>query len=169
LRLILAQVRDAFGNVLATWRLWSNLPDSVDAQTIALWYYWRWRIESYFKLLKRAGQHLEQWQQESAEAITKRLVVAAQACVIVWALMESSDPEAATLRRTLVRLSGRLMKHRVEWTAPALLAGMWQLLMIIDALDQYPIEELKEMGNMVKKMLGLNKERPKMSYKLCPN
>ena len=169
LRLILAQVRDAFGNVLATWRLWSNLPDSVDAQTIALWYYWRWRIESYFKLLKRAGQHLEQWQQESAEAIAKRLVVAAQACVIVWSLMESSEPEAATLRRTLVRLSGRLMKHRVEWTAPALLAGMWQLLMIIDALDQYPIEELKEMGNMVKKMLGLDKERPKMSYKLCPN
>jgi len=48
------------------------------------------------------------------------------------------------------------MKHRVEWTAPALLAGMWQLLMIIDALDQYPIEELKDMGNMVKKMLGLS-------------
>jgi len=154
LRLIVAQVRDAHGKVLTTWRLWSNLPKSVSADKIALWYYWRWRIESYFKLLKGAGQHVEQWQQESAEAIAKRLAVAAQACVIVWSLMESTAPEAATLRRTLIRLSGRLMKHKVEWTAPALLAGMWQLLMILDALDQYPIEELKEMGRQVKQMLG---------------
>ena len=156
LRLIIAQLRDAHGKVLSTWRLWSNLPESVDGETIAQWYYWRWRIESYFKLLKRAGQHIEQWQQETASAITKRLVVAAQACVIVWALMESSEPEVATLRRTLVRLSGRLMKHKVEYTAPALLAGAWQLMMILDALDQYPIEELKEMGGLLKKMLGLS-------------
>jgi len=41
LRLILAQVRDKQGRVLATWRLWSNLGPDVDAATIALWYYWR--------------------------------------------------------------------------------------------------------------------------------
>src|SRR3989442_679940 len=52
LRLVLAQVRDQAGNVLATWRLWTNLPEQVSASTVALWYYWRWRIESYFKLLK---------------------------------------------------------------------------------------------------------------------
>ena len=47
------------------------------------------------------------------------------------------------------------MKYKVEYTAPALLAGAWQLMMILDALDQYPIEELKEMGGLLKKMLGL--------------
>lgn len=155
LRLIIAQVRDAHGKVLATWRLWSNLPESVNAETIAQWYYWRWRIESYFKLLKGAGQHLEHWQQETARAIAKRLVVAAQACVIIWAMMKSSDAEVAMLRRTLMRLSGRLMKYKVEYTAPALLTGVWNLMMILDALDQYPIEELKQMGNVLKKMLGL--------------
>jgi hypothetical protein len=160
LRLVIVQVRDQAGQVLATWRLWTNLPESVSAQTIALWYYWRWRIESFFKLLKRAGQHLEQWQQESAEAIAKRLLVAAQACVIVWALMQSTDPRVAPLRRLLIRLSGRLMKRGVEWTAPALLAGFWNLMAIIDALDHYSIDELKEMGHLVQQMLGLTDNEP---------
>ena len=71
LRLVLAQVHTQDGQVLATWRLWTNLPASVPAATIVLWYYWRWRIESYFKLLKRAGQHAEAWQQETAPAIAK--------------------------------------------------------------------------------------------------
>ena len=53
---------------------------------MALWYYWRWRIESYFKLLKSAGQQVEAWQQGTAEAIAKRLVVASMACVVVWRL-----------------------------------------------------------------------------------
>jgi hypothetical protein len=34
---------------------------------VALWHYWRWRIESYFKLLKSAGLQLEEWQQATAE------------------------------------------------------------------------------------------------------
>ena len=122
LRLILAEVRDPRGAVLATWRLWTNLPPTVSAATVALWYYWRWRIESYFKLLKRSGQHVEQWQQETAEALAKRLLVAAQACVMVWALLRAG-PERSELRRFLSRLSGRLRKRGVEATGPALLAG----------------------------------------------
>lgn len=158
LRLVLAQVRDRDGQVLATWRLWTNLPERVSASTVALWYYWRWRVESYFKLLKRAGQHAEQWQQESAEAIAKRLVVAAQACVIIWALMQSEDPQLEPLREFLIRQSGRLMKPGVKFTAPALLAGMWNLLAIIDALDHYSVDELRAMGRLVQQMLGLTQE-----------
>lgn len=83
LRFVLSEVRDKDRKVLATWRLWTNVEGEVKAEEIALWYYWRWRIESFFKLLKRGGQHIEQWQQESAEAVAKRLLVVAQACVIV--------------------------------------------------------------------------------------
>lgn len=83
LRLVVSQVRSVDGRLLAQWLLWTNLPPTVDAATVALWYYWRWRIESFFKLLKSAGQHVEQWQQETAEAIAKRLLVAAQAWVLV--------------------------------------------------------------------------------------
>ena len=155
LRLVLAQVRDQDGQILATWRLWTNLPESVKAGTIALWYYWRWRIESYFKLLKRAGQHAEAWQQETAQAIAKRMLIAAQVCVIVWALAQSTDPRVKPLNKLLVRLSGRLMKHGVEWTASALLAGMWNLLAIIDALEHFSLAEIEQLARLTLEILGL--------------
>ncbi len=155
LRLVMAQVRDKQGKVLAIWRLWSNLPAEVEAATIAQWYYWRWRIESFFKLLKRAGQHLEQWQQENASRIAKRLLVAAQACVVIWALMRSEDVQSQSLRRFLMRLSGRLTKPGVEYTAPALFDGMSNLLAIIDALDQYPVAEIRQMASFVSQIIGL--------------
>ena len=69
LRLVVSEVRDGDGALLATWLLLTNVPASVTADEVALWYYWRWRVESYFKLLKGAGLHLEQWQQETAAGV----------------------------------------------------------------------------------------------------
>jgi hypothetical protein len=75
LRLVIAKVIDPkTRKELALWYLLSNVFD-VSAATIALWYYYRWRIESYFKLLKSGGQEIEHWQQESGLAILKRLLV----------------------------------------------------------------------------------------------
>ena len=128
---------------------------AVEAVTIALWYYWRWRIESFFKLLKRAGQHVEQWQQENASRIARRLLVAAQACVVIWALMRAEDPQSKSLRQFLMSLSGRMTKPGVEYTAPALFDGMNNLLATIDALDQYPLAEIRRMASVVSQMLGL--------------
>ena len=142
LRLVLAEVRSDTGQVLATWRLLTNLPAEVDDATVALWYYWRWSIEKYFKLLKSAGMNVEQWQQESAHAIAARLLVASMACVTVWRLARSSHPQAENARRFLVRLSGRQMKRSQPWTMPAMLAGMWTLLAMIDVLDHYSPDEL---------------------------
>lgn len=155
LRLVIAQVRDKKGNVLAAWRLWTNLPTEVDAATVALWYYWRWRIESFFKLLKRAGQHVEQWQQENASRIAKRLLIAAQACVVIWSLMPAKDPQSDSLRRFLMSLSGRMTKPGVEYTAPALFDGIFNLLAIADALDRYPVPEIRQMAGVVSQILGV--------------
>ena len=146
LRLVISQVRTVDGRLLAQWLLWTNLPQTVDAATVALWYYWRWRIESFFKLLKSAGQHVEQWQQETAEAIAKRLLVAAQACVLVWALARATTPAAAPTRTLLIRLSGRLMKRRQPYTAPALLAGLWVLLAMVSVLDEYSVADLRRLA-----------------------
>ena len=65
-------MRDSTGKVLARWLLLSNLPASVSPFRMAQWYYWRWKIESYHKLLKQAGHFIEQWQQESAPALAKQ-------------------------------------------------------------------------------------------------
>ncbi|HIP60105.1 MAG TPA: hypothetical protein EYH01_06740 [Campylobacterales bacterium] len=46
--------------MVATWILVSNLKEDVSSEKIALWYYYRWNIESYFKLLKSLGFNMEQ-------------------------------------------------------------------------------------------------------------
>ena len=102
--------------------------------------------QSFFKLLKSAGQHVEQWQQETAEAIAKRLLVAAQACVLVWALARATTPAAEPTRTLLIRLSGRLMKRRQPYTAPALLAGLWVLLAMVSVLDEYSVADLRRLA-----------------------
>jgi len=145
LRLILSRVCDEQGKTVAVWYLFSNVPAEVPAETLALWYYWRWRIESFFKLLKSAGQAVEQWQQETGAAIAKRLLVAAMACVVVWKLERASASEAISFRAFLVRLSGRQMKHRKTHTAPSILAGLWVYLAMLDALNLYSVEELQAM------------------------
>jgi hypothetical protein len=149
LRLVVSRVCDATGQTLAVWYLLTNLPAAVDTATVALWYYWRWRIESLFKLLKSAGQQVEQWKQPDGEAIAKRLGVAAMACALVWRLERQPSAEAATLRQLLVRLSGRQMKWGREATSPALLAGLWVLLAMLAVLEEHSVAELRRFKQLV--------------------
>jgi hypothetical protein len=148
LRLVISEIRDGSGQVLAVWFLLTNVPETVDAAQIALWYYWRWRIESYFKLMKSAGHQMEQWQQETAAAIAKRLMVASMACVVVWHVARSEAPEAEELRQLLVRLSGRQMKRNRPFTEPALLAGLWVLLAMLSVLEQYHPDDLRRLAEL---------------------
>ena len=149
LRLVVSEVRGEAGRLLARWLLLTNVPDSVPPATVALWYYWRWRIESYHKLLKGAGQQVECWQQETAEALARRLTVAAMAAVVVWNLARDDRPEAQELREVLVRLSGRQMKRGPKargFTEPALLAGLGVLVPMLQLLDHYDLSTLRNMA-----------------------
>ncbi len=146
LRLVISEVRDENHQLLATWYLLAKAPAEVDAATIALWYYWRWSIETFFKLLKSAGLQLESWQQETAAAIARRLLVASMACVVVWHLARSEDPQASPARELLIRLSGRQMKRTKPYTMPALLAGLWILLAMLETLEHYSLTDLKEIA-----------------------
>jgi hypothetical protein len=158
LRLVVSRVCDASSKTLAVWYLLTNVPGDVNTATVALWYYWRWRIESLFKLLKSAGHQVEHWKQQDGEAIAKRLVVAAMACALVWRLERHPSPEAASLRALLVQLSGRQMKHGRSSTAPALLAGLWVLLAMLEALQTHSLEELHRFKQLV---FGTAEEDPK--------
>jgi len=144
LRLVISEVRSAGGKVLAVWYLLSNVESKVSTAKLALWYYWRWKVEDYFKLLKSCGMQLESWLQQTAPAIMRRLLVASMACVTVWKLNRSKHPQADKVRRLLVRLSGRQMKYNVTHTIPALLAGLQLLLKMLTALESYALEELLE-------------------------
>jgi hypothetical protein len=146
LRLVVSEVRSTQGEVLALWLLLSNVEARGRAEQLALWYYWRWRIESFFKLLKSAGHEVEHWQQETALALARRLLVASMACVLVWQLARDSSPEAEELRGLLVRLSGRQMKRKKPWTTPALLAGVWVLLAMLEVAEDYDLGRLRALA-----------------------
>jgi hypothetical protein len=54
---------------------------------------------------------LEHWQQESAPAILKRLLVASMAAAVVWRLQRNTSPEAEELKKVLTQLSGKSRKR----------------------------------------------------------
>jgi hypothetical protein len=149
LRLVVVQVRDKGGKLLAEWLLLTNVPDEVSKATIALWYYWRWRIESFHKLIKSAGMHMESWQQESAGAIAKRLLIACMACVVAWQLESQQTPQALSMKRFLVALSGRQTKRSRPVTTSALLAGLRVLLLMLDVLEKLTPEEIRGQAEAV--------------------
>jgi hypothetical protein len=136
LRLVIAKVIDPVtGKELSTWHLLTNISaDEASAETVALWYYWRWHIESYFKLMKSGGQELEHWQQESGLAILKRLLVASVA--VVWSLQQDTSTESEEFKRVLVRLSGKRLKRGHPPTPGILLSGLFVYLRILDFLIQ---------------------------------
>lgn len=143
LRLVVTRVVDDAGTVLAQWWLLTNVAaKDADAATIGRWYAWRWGIESYHKLLKSAGMNAEAWQQESGEAFLRRLCVASMACLTVWHLQRDESEPASTLRKVLVRLSGRQLKPGVESTASALLAGLERLLAIDNLMQVENLEDI---------------------------
>jgi hypothetical protein len=150
LRFVAVQLRDSEGKILAEWMLLSNVPDAwANAEKLAFCYYWRWRIESFFKLMKGHGQQLEQWGQETGPAVARRLLVAAMACVVVWQLQADQSPEAEELKGVLVRLSGRQTKRARPHTAPALLAGLWVLLSMLALMAVIDLDRLKLIAGRV--------------------
>ena len=153
-RLVVSQVRADDGTVTAEWLLATNVGSEVSARQVGQWYAWRWKIETFFKLLKGHGHQVEEWQQETGEAIAKRLAVSAMACVLVWKLMRDTSPTGKKLAAVLVRLSGRQMKRNRPVTAPALLAGLEKLLAVLEILQETTVEELRELLDHVLADLG---------------
>jgi Transposase DDE domain len=158
LRLVVTELRDEVGEVLERWYLLTNVPAEVGSETVALWYYWRWKIESFFKLLKGAGQQVEHWQQENGRFILKRLLIASMACVLAWRLAHSQAPQAEEARRTVMRLSGRQVEYGKAYTLEGLLAGLWVLLAMADVLQETPASRLRDLARFV---LGGSCEPPK--------
>lgn len=148
-RLVLARIVDADNYILAEWSLLTNVMSTdVEKAQIANWYYYRWRIESFFKLLKSHGQQIDYWQQETGIAVTRRLLVASMACVVIWNLERNSTPEAEEFKKVLIQLSGRRMKRGKAFTAPALLAGYFNFLAMTQLLEHsyYDIRKLKSLA-----------------------
>ncbi|MGG2143384.1 hypothetical protein [Symbiopectobacterium sp. RP] len=55
LRLVVVRLTDTHGKFIGCWTLLTNVSNELTSAEVACWYYWRWGIESFFKLLKGAG------------------------------------------------------------------------------------------------------------------
>ena len=154
-RLVVSKIVNEDGDVVAQWYLLSNVGVHIEDAQLALWYYWRWEIESFFKLLKSAGHQLESWEQETARATFNRILIATQACVMAWGLMREQGEHAIRARMFLVRLSGRQMKRAKPVTFPALLDGLFTLFTMLETLQHYSLSELKEFAQIAKNHLNL--------------
>jgi len=153
-RFIAVKLLNEEGKVLSTWLLLSNVNSKVSLETLVTWYYYRWNIENYFKLLKSGGHHLESWRQETPKAIFRRLIVVAYACTLVWKLAHSKDEKAIEIRELLTKISGRQMSYGVDFTYPALFAGFWTLLTMFDLFELYDYDTLLEMKSFLKEFFG---------------
>jgi hypothetical protein len=106
--------------------------------------------------MKSGGQELEHWQQESAPAILKRLLVASMAAAMVWRLQRNTSPEAEELKKVLTKLSGKSRKRDKPPTAGILLSGLFVLLQILDYLDSMggdDLKQIKKLRSLIKKCL----------------
>ena len=122
----MTEVRDADGAVLASWWRLTNAPADWGASAdVARWYYFRWRIEGAFKLLKSAGWDVEGWLQRTGVGLLRKLLVVIACCVQVWRRPARDDASAEWRKELLMRLSGRQVKRSVPVTTSGLLAGLW--------------------------------------------
>lgn len=146
LRLVVSEVRDLDGRLLARWLLLTNVPTALaDAALIALWYYFRWRIESMHKLIKSAGWQLEGWLQRDGRRILIKLLIAFGACASIWALERRNDAESEGFKRLLMQLSGRQTKRNRGITTSGMLAGLWVLQAAVGPLARHGPYELNAM------------------------
>ncbi|MGG2141489.1 hypothetical protein [Symbiopectobacterium sp. RP] len=76
LRLVVVRLTDTHGKFIGRWTLLTNVSNELTSAEVARWYYWRWGIESFFKLLKGAGHDVEKCLQRSAGALLRRLLIA---------------------------------------------------------------------------------------------
>ena len=147
-RLITTEIHDTDGKKLARWTLLSNVASEVETTELATWYYWRWNIESFFKLLKQAGHDVESWLQTTPQAILRRLLIACMACVLTWRIQRSNDEQNTKVRAFLTRISGRQQKRGKRESAPSILAGLSILMNALQLLSEYSVDDLKNMAEI---------------------
>ncbi|MGR9053694.1 MAG: hypothetical protein ACU84J_13700 [Gammaproteobacteria bacterium] len=76
------------------------------------------------------------------------------ASVTVWAIAADKSQEAVELRGFLVKLSGRQMAHKQAFTNPALLAGLWVFVSVLEVIQSYSPQELDAFRQTARHVFG---------------
>lgn len=156
-RFIVERLVDKNNEVVAEWMLISNILDeTVTKEMLGDWYYYRWKIESYFKLLKSSGFNLEEWQQKDPKALFRRLLIVSYASVLVWKIANENSINAVKARKFLVQLSGRAIERHKDFTLPSLLKGLENYIQMLDVIELFTKDELMEMKKDLVSIMGMD-------------
>lgn len=153
-KVVIARLVNSRGECLSTWYLISNILEET-GKKLSQWYAWRWKIESFFKLLKQAGFQLESWGQQTPEAIAKRMMIALMACTLIWQLQADQSAQSKEFKKQLLKMSGRQLKPNA-CTDSALLAGLWVYLNVSHVfltMSHSDISDLIQLGRSVLKVV----------------
>ncbi len=91
-------VKDINEKTVARWSLISNVPTEITAVELTTWYYWRWSIECYFKLLKQAGHDISVMASDYPRSDFKAFADQLMACVLTWRVQRCTDEQNQKVR-----------------------------------------------------------------------
>lgn len=149
-RVVISELRQQ-GRKPLRWVLLTNLADP--SRSVVQAYLGRWKIERLFWLTK-LGFRLEQWHQESALRIARRLLLVQLAALMIYQLMQPGEADAHEWTQRLARLGGWSGRQRSPIGPTVLMRGALIFLAAVQLCQQLGSSELLSMARSLEPLLG---------------
>jgi len=88
-------------------------------------------------------------------ALFRRLLVVSYATLFVWKIERYEEKNPPIVRKFLVQLSGRFIEKNKKYTTPAILAGLWVFMKMMNVLAIYDVETLFTFKEQLGDMMGM--------------
>lgn len=156
-RVVISELRHPEHKTLR-WVLLTNLDDS--AQDIVAAYLLRWKVERIFWLTK-LGFRLEDWHQENAMRISRRLLLVQLAAMAVYQLGQQNDPETVEVIKRIALLGGWSGRACTPIGPTVLMRGVLIFIAAVQLCQTLGNKELFRMAKSLEPLLGpiLRRER----------
>ena len=136
LRCVVRKIADSTsGKTLLCSYLLASADIEASAQQLMQWASWRAATEPYFKLLTQAVLQLGDGRAPVEVAMSKRVLIAAQACLTVFLLQQAQSVWAEAARTVLTQLTGRSVRPGRPPLGSALFEGLGKLFVLLDAME----------------------------------
>jgi hypothetical protein len=116
-------------------------------------YLLRWKIERLF-WLTRLGFRLEQWHQENARRIARRLLLVQLAALMIYQLLQPGDADSLQWTQRLARLGGWSGRKRTPIGPTVLMRGALIFLAAVQLCQQLGPRELLSMAKSLEPLPG---------------
>lgn len=158
LRVVVSELRPVDGGAVQRWVLLTN--STLRTEEVAQAYVWRWRVERLFFLVK-VGFRLEDWRQESAWGIARRLAVTSLSAMVIYQLRNSADPEHEQTLEWIARRGGWVGKKGVPIGPIVLMRGLNVLLAALTLLEHSDLEVLRHHARVLRRCTGIPLAEPR--------